>query len=81
MKREKIAMFTRHQVLLAAILAGRARWERLGEKNSRVGEVCFNGLRYCVHLDEWGFPDLDDHLCCILREDLRKHCEESGVIA
>lgn len=47
-------------IVLREIVAGRMRWESFG--GGPGGELCYQGMRYCNPLDDFGCPVLTDHL-------------------
>lgn len=53
------------ELVLAAIISGRARWEPFTGDSLR-GELCFDGMRYATELDEFGCPVVND----LIRERL-----------
>lgn len=48
--------------LLAAIIAGRARWEPFPKSPTLAGEVCVDGLRYFTQLGPNGCPKITEHI-------------------
>lgn len=64
-----------HALIAAALCAGVAVWKPF--ELSGVGEVCVAGLRYGVHLDSTGVPELNDRirraLVAALGREQRKH--------
>lgn len=44
--------YTDSELILLAITSGKARWE------SKTSELCFNGIRYSLSLNDKGLPEL-----------------------
>lgn len=61
---------TDHSLLLAAIIAGVARWESF--PNTTMGEVCVDGIRHVVRLDRFGCPELTNGARGALKRGLGK---------
>ena len=58
----------RLKLFVAAICAGRARWESLS--NSKNGEICTLGLRHFTQVDACGLPIISSHCAEALMETM-----------